>query len=105
MTKAQRSFLHRRVFALPGQLATGALVLIIRAYRLLVSPVIGAHCRYQPTCSAYAIEALERHGFVRGSALAILRLLRCHPVKWLGGGAGFDPVPEPGDRVTRTHHV
>ena len=106
MTKAQRSFLRHRVFALPAQLATAALVLTIRAYRLIVSPVVGAHCRYQPTCSAYAIEALERHGILRGSALAIGRLLRCHPVKWLGGSEGFDPVPEPADdRVTRTHHV
>ena len=105
MTKAERSPLHQRILALPARLATGALVLLIRAYRLLVSPMIGAHCRYQPTCSAYAIEALERHGFLRGSALAIGRLLRCHPVKWLGGGEGFDPVPEPNGQVTRTHHV
>jgi hypothetical protein len=91
--------------ALPAQLAAVAIVLLIRVYRLAVSPMIGAHCRYQPTCSAYAIEALERHGFVRGSALAIARLLRCHPIKWLGGGEGFDPVPEPHDHATRTHHV
>lgn len=101
MTKAQSASLSHRILALPAQ----ALILVIKAYRLAVSPVIGAHCRYQPTCSAYAVEALERHGLLRGSVLSVKRLLRCHPVKWLGGGAGFDPVPEPHAKVTRTHHV
>ncbi|MFZ1990453.1 MAG: membrane protein insertion efficiency factor YidD [Alphaproteobacteria bacterium] len=105
MTKALSSSFHRRVLALPAKLSAQVLVLVIRAYRIGISPLIGAHCRYQPTCSAYAIEALERHGVLRGSALAISRLLRCHPVKWLGGSEGFDPVPEPKGRVTRTHHV
>lgn len=63
----------------------------VRAYRLVLSPWLGLHCRYQPTCSAYALEALEKHGAVRGSWLAIRRILRCHP----GGGSGYDPVPEP----------
>ncbi len=62
----------------------------VRAYRLLLSPWVGMHCRFQPTCSAYAIEALEKHGAFRGAWLALRRILRCHP----GGGSGYDPVPE-----------
>lgn len=61
----------------------------IRAYQLLLSPWLGHHCRYYPTCSRYAIEAIEEHGSFKGSQLAIRRLLRCHP--WHEGGA--DPVP------------
>lgn len=68
-----------------------ALKLPIHVYRLGISPLIGPRCRYQPTCSAYALEALERHGPVRGSWLAARRILRCHPF----GGFGYDPVPEP----------
>ena len=105
MTKAQSPIFYRRVLALPAKLVAGVLVLVIRAYRIAISPMIGAHCRYQPTCSAYAIEALERHGLLHGSALAVARLLRCHPIKMLGGSHGFDPVPEPHKTVTRTSHV
>ena len=64
----------------------------VRAYRLLLSPWIGHGCRYQPTCSAYALEALERHGAFRGTWLALGRIARCHP--W--GGSGYDPVPRDG---------
>lgn len=66
------------------------LTIPIRAYRLLVSPMLASHCRYHPTCSAYALEAIETHGALRGSLLALRRIGRCHP--W--GGAGHDPVPE-----------
>ena len=69
--------------------AARLLALPVRAYRLLLSPWLGHACRYQPTCSAYALEALERHGALRGGWLAARRLARCHP--W--GGAGYDPVP------------
>jgi putative membrane protein insertion efficiency factor len=62
----------------------------VRAYRLILSPWVGFNCRYQPTCSAYALEALEKHGAVRGSVLAAARICRCHP--W--GGSGYDPVPD-----------
>lgn len=65
------------------------LALPVRAYRLLGSPWVGHNCRYQPTCSAYALEALEKHGALRGSWLAIRRIGRCHP--W--GSSGYDPVP------------
>jgi len=61
----------------------------VRAYRLFLSPWVGMNCRYQPTCSSYALEALERHGALRGGWLALRRILRCHP----GGGSGYDPVP------------
>jgi putative membrane protein insertion efficiency factor len=66
------------------------LSLPVRAYRLILSPWVGMHCRYQPTCSAYALEALERHGALRGGWLALRRIGRCHP--W--GASGHDPVPE-----------
>ena len=62
----------------------------VRAYRLLLSPWIGHACRFQPTCSVYALEALEKHGGGVGSWLTLRRLARCHP--W--GGSGYDPVPE-----------
>ncbi len=61
----------------------------VRLYRLLLSPWLGNSCRYQPTCSVYALEALERHGAVKGGWLAAKRLASCHP--W--GGHGYDPVP------------
>ena len=62
----------------------------VRAYKLVISPFIGANCRYQPTCSVYALEALERHGALKGGWLAIRRMARCHP--W--GGSGIDNVPD-----------
>ena len=61
----------------------------VRGYRLVFSPWIGFNCRYQPTCSAYALEALERHGAIKGSILAARRIGGCHP--WAGDG--YDPVP------------
>ena len=65
------------------------LVLTIRGYQLWLSPLLPAACRYYPTCSAYAIEALERHGAARGTWLAIRRIARCHPFR----SGGYDPVP------------
>ena len=65
----------------------------IRAYRIAISPLLGQRCRFLPTCSAYALEALETHGPVKGLWLALKRIARCHPIKWLGGSEGFDPVP------------
>lgn len=65
------------------------LIALVRGYRYFLSPWWGAQCRFSPTCSQYAIEALSRHGAWKGSALAVRRLLRCHP--WHAGG--FDPVP------------
>ncbi len=65
------------------------LMALVRGYRLLLSPWLGSACRFEPTCSAYALAALERHGAVAGSALTIGRLARCHP--FCAGGC--DPVP------------
>lgn len=65
------------------------LVALVKAYRWLLSPLIGPTCRFYPSCSAYALEALQRFGALRGSWLALRRLARCHP--WNEGG--FDPVP------------
>ncbi len=64
-------------------------LLPIRFYQWVISPLLPAACRYQPTCSAYAVEAITRHGILAGGWLTLRRLLRCHP--W--GGSGFDPVP------------
>jgi uncharacterized protein len=66
-----------------------ALVSLVKAYRLLLSPWLGSACRFEPTCSAYAIHALETHGAVAGSYLTLVRLGRCQP--WCAGG--HDPVP------------
>ena len=63
----------------------------VRVYRLIFSPWVGFNCRYQPTCSVYALEALETHGALRGGWLALRRIGRCHP--W--GGSGIDNVPAP----------
>lgn len=67
----------------------------IHLYRLVLSPLLPPSCRYTPTCSAYALEALKLHGPVRGLWLAGRRIGRCHPISWLGGGEGSDPVPLP----------
>lgn len=65
------------------------LILLIRFYQICISPMFPPACRFTPSCSAYAIEAIRVHGALRGSLLAIRRILRCHP--W--GGSGYDPVP------------
>ena len=76
------------------------LIGLVKGYRLLLSPWLGQACRFEPTCSVYAIEAIERHGAAAGSYLTLRRLARCQP--WCQGG--HDPVPpgkEPGDRDSR----
>jgi putative membrane protein insertion efficiency factor len=73
--------------------AAAALIAPIRAYRLLLSPLFPPACRFQPTCSQYAIEAIRIHGPLKGLGLALRRLARCHPISWLGGSSGVDPVP------------
>ena len=70
--------------------AARLLALPVRAYRLIGSPWLGHGCRFQPTCSVYALEALEKHGALKGGRLALWRILRCHP--W--GGSGIDNVPD-----------
>jgi len=65
------------------------LILLVRGYQVGISPLLPASCRYYPTCSAYAVEAIERHGPARGGWLALRRIARCHPFR----PGGFDPVP------------
>ncbi|MEV0896908.1 membrane protein insertion efficiency factor YidD [Actinoplanes sp. NPDC049802] len=72
-------------------LAARILTAAVVAYRRYLSPVLPARCRFYPSCSAYALEALARHGAIRGTGLAIWRLLRCHPFH----PGGYDPVPDP----------
>ncbi|MCF0198995.1 MAG: membrane protein insertion efficiency factor YidD [Bacteroidaceae bacterium] len=78
-----------RIFHQLGQAISWVLILPIRFYRRFISPLTPPSCRFTPTCSQYAIEALRKHGPVKGLALAIWRILRCNP--W--GGSGYDPVP------------
>jgi putative membrane protein insertion efficiency factor len=68
------------------------LIKFIKGYRFLISPLLGHSCRYLPTCSEYSIEALTTYGFFKGLLMSIKRILSCHPIKFLGGGEGFDPV-------------
>ncbi len=85
---------------LTGPLAPGGeemrklIIYIIRGYRYVFSPLLGPRCRFHPSCSSYAIEALERHGVARGGWLALRRIGRCHPFH----AGGYDPVPEPGEK-------
>jgi putative membrane protein insertion efficiency factor len=62
----------------------------VYAYRVTLSPLMGGHCRFHPTCSAYALEAIRLHGAIRGGGLTLRRLLRCHP---FARSSGYDPVP------------
>ncbi len=64
-------------------------IIFIKFYQYSISPLLGRNCRYYPTCSAYAVEAVEKYGSLKGTALAIKRILRCHPFH----AGGFDPVP------------
>ena len=70
--------------------AARLLRMLVRCYQYIVSPMLPPSCRHLPTCSAYAVEAISRHGALRGGVMSLDRLLRCHP--W--GTSGFDPVPE-----------
>ncbi len=84
-----------RAAAGASRLAARVLIGAIRVYRVALSPWLGTRCRYIPTCSAYALEAIERFGPLRGGWLAAARIGRCHP--W--AGSGYDPVPEPVERI------
>ena len=70
-------------------IARQILIMLVRSYQVVLSPLLPAACRYYPTCSAYAVEALERHGAVRGTWLTVKRIARCHPLR----AGGYDPVP------------
>ena len=71
---------------------TYILIKLIIGYKFLISPLFGNSCRYFPTCSDYSIEALKNFGFVKGLIFSLKRIFSCHPIKFLGGGDGFDPV-------------
>mgnify|MGYP001185215135 CR=1 FL=1 len=71
---------------------TYILIKLIKGYKYILSPLLGHSCRYLPTCSEYSIEALKTYGLVKGLAFSTKRILSCHPIKFLGGGEGFDPV-------------
>ena len=68
------------------------LILIIKLYKLFISPYFPSSCRYMPTCSDYFIDSLKHYGILKGLLLGTKRILRCHPIKFLGGGNGFDPA-------------
>ncbi len=85
---------HRGILQGLNRLLTGALSFPIRLYQRLLSPLLGPRCRFYPSCSHYALQALHQHGPLRGSALAAGRILRCHPLN----PGGYDPVPEPPHR-------
>lgn len=79
-----------RLLAFACDLPRQTLIFVVRGYRLLLKPWLGNACRFEPTCSQYALDALQRHGAIAGAALGTGRLLRCHP--WCAGGC--DPVPQ-----------
>ena len=70
------------------------LILIIKIYKYLISPIFPGKCRYLPTCSEYFMESLTVHGVIKGSYYGFRRIFSCHPIKFLGGGSGLDLVPE-----------
>ena len=84
MTASGKTGLSARLAAAP-----------IRFYRRFLSPLKPPTCRFTPSCSEYALEAIAEHGALKGLLLTLRRLARCHPITWLGGSSGFDPVPHP----------
>ena len=75
-----------------NKIFSNTLIIIIKIYKLILSPFLGNNCRYLPTCSEYFIDSLKEYGFFKGCTLGVKRILSCHPIKILGGGDGFDPV-------------
>ena len=67
---------------------------LLKAYKFLISPFLGTNCRFLPSCSDYCIECLKEHGFFKGLYLSFKRIIKCHPVKFLGGNSGLDLVPK-----------
>ncbi len=80
---------QQRSLPQPKGLASRFLIGLVKGYRLLISPMLGANCRYIPTCSSYAIEAISLHGPLKGTAMSVWRILRCNPFS----KGGYDPVP------------
>ena len=79
------------------------LINIIKIYKLIISPYIGNNCRYLPTCSDYFIESLKIHGALKGFYKGTKRILTCHPIKFLGGGEGLDPVQKLKEKKNHGH--
>ncbi len=71
---------------------TFIMIKLIKMYQFIFSPLLGQSCRYLPTCSEYSIESFKEFGFFKGIVISSKRILSCHPIKFLGGGEGFDPV-------------
>ena len=74
---------------LPSRFSVRVALLVVRGYQLMLRPMLSGQCRYLPTCSEYAAEAIATHGVLRGGWMGLTRVMRCHPF----GGSGFDPVP------------
>ncbi len=74
------------------------LIAIIKLYKFFVSPLLGGRCRFLPTCSDYCIDSIETFGVFKGSYISLKRILKCHPIKFLGGSSGLDLVPKKGDK-------
>lgn len=88
----------RKPASKPGVFAR-ILIGLVRAYQLVLSPLLGPRCRFQPTCSSYAVEAISVHGALKGGWLAAKRIVKCHP--W--GGFGYDPVPKGTNKAAHQH--
>ena len=71
---------------------TKILIKLIKGYKFFISPFLVQSCRYLPTCSVYSVEALKEFGLAKGTFVSLKRILSCHPIRFLGGGQGFDPV-------------
>ncbi len=76
------------------KLFSNALIMLIKFYKYFISPYFPSNCRYMPTCSEYFIDCLKNNGFFKGVFFGLKRILRCHPIKILGGRSGFDPAPD-----------
>ena len=85
-----KATIARSLTRIPGSLATGVVIVLIQGYRLAVRPLLIGSCKFHPTCSEYAVEALRAHGLWSGGSLTLRRLLRCHPFT----PGGIDPVPD-----------
>jgi hypothetical protein len=81
--------MHRTLMAQSRNAVRWGLTKLLRAYQLAISPLLGHHCRFEPTCSRYSLDALNTHGVIKGLWLCLRRLLKCHPFH----PGGFDPVP------------
>ncbi len=87
--------MYRTFMAKGRNAASWCLIGILRAYQLAISPFLGHHCRFEPTCSSYSLEALRSYGVIKGMGLTVRRLLRCHPFH----PGGYDPVPNQKDEL------